>query len=72
MRRAAGRKFRRGCCPDIWFVRDPDRKTTTSRLHFDLRRKDQGAQVDRLIDLGAERVDLGKPADAAGWWWGGS
>ena len=68
--RRAGRKFRRGCCPDIRFVRDPDRKTTKSRLHFDLRRKDQGAQADRLTDLGAERVDLGKLADATGWRWG--
>jgi hypothetical protein len=50
--------------PDILFVRGPDRKTTKSRLRFDLRPKDQGAQVDRLIDLGAERSTSASLDDA--------
>jgi hypothetical protein len=53
--------------PDILFVRGPARRTTKSRLHFDLRPKDQGAQVDRLIDLGAERSTSASPTTPPGW-----
>jgi hypothetical protein len=53
--------------PDILFVRGPDRKTTESRLHFDLRPKDQGAQVDRSLDLGAERSTSASPTTPPGW-----
>jgi glyoxalase superfamily protein len=49
--------------PDILFVKVPDRKTVKNRLHFDLRPKDQAAEVQRLIDLGAERVDIGQSGD---------
>ena len=34
--------------------------------HFDLRPKDQGAQVDRLIDLGAERSTSASPTTHPG------
>jgi hypothetical protein len=53
--------------PDILFVRGPDRRTTKSRLHFDLRPMDQSAQVDRLIDLGAERSTSASPTTPPGW-----
>jgi Glyoxalase-like domain len=49
--------------PDILFVKVPDSKTVKNRLHFDLRPLDQEAQVDRLIELGASRVDIGQPDD---------
>lgn len=52
--------------PDILFVKVPDKKITKNRLHFDLRPSDQGAQVRRLIDLGAQRVDIGQSGDI-GW-----
>jgi hypothetical protein len=46
--------------PDILFVKVPDRKVVKNRLHLDLRPADQQAQVDRMIDLGARRVDIGQ------------
>ncbi|MQA81592.1 MAG: VOC family protein [Streptosporangiales bacterium] len=46
--------------PDLLFVRTPDEKMTKNRLHFDLRPGDQDAEVDRLLDLGAQRVDIGQ------------
>jgi predicted enzyme related to lactoylglutathione lyase len=49
--------------PDILFVAVPDRKTVKNRLHFDLRPADQQAQVRRLTELGATRVDIGQPDD---------
>lgn len=51
--------------PDILFVKVPDRKTTKNRLHLDLRPSDQGAQVRRLLDLGARRVDIGQSEDVS-------
>jgi hypothetical protein len=51
--------------PDILFVKVPDRKTTKNRLHFDLRPQDQAVQVERLLDLGARRVDIGQGDDAS-------
>lgn len=51
--------------PDILFVKVPDRKVTKNRLHFDLRPKDQAAAVDRLIELGATRVDIGQGDDVS-------
>ena len=38
----------------------PDEKTTKNRLHFDLRGRDQDAEVARLQSLGATRVDIGQ------------
>jgi glyoxalase superfamily protein len=52
--------------PDILFVKVPDRKTVKNRLHFDLRPKDQAAEVQRLIDLGAQRTDIGQ-SDTVTW-----
>ena len=44
--------------PDVLFVKVPDVKTLKNRLHFDLRPKDQGYEVDRILELGAGRVWL--------------
>ena len=46
--------------PDILFVKVPDRKIAKNRLHLDLRPADQQAEVDRLIELGASRADIGQ------------
>jgi hypothetical protein len=49
--------------PDILFLKVPDEKVSKNRLHFDLRPTDQAAQVERLIGLGAKRVDIGQGDD---------
>jgi predicted enzyme related to lactoylglutathione lyase len=51
--------------PDILFVKVPDTKTVKNRLHFDLRPLDQDVQVDRLVGLGASRVNIGQPGDVS-------
>ena len=61
--RAAGGKHRGRRGAYILFVKVPDTKITKNRLHFDLRPKDQGAEVQRLIDLGARPVDIGQSDD---------
>jgi hypothetical protein len=38
----------------------PDAKAGKNRLHFDLRPDDQAAEVERLEQLGARRVDIGQ------------
>jgi hypothetical protein len=44
----------------ILFVRAPDAKTVKNRWHFDLAPEDQDAEVLRLEQLGARRVDIGQ------------
>ena len=46
--------------PGILFLADHDAKKTKNRLHIDLRPDDQTAEVERLIALGASRVDVGQ------------
>ncbi|MGZ5128130.1 MAG: VOC family protein [Actinomycetota bacterium] len=46
--------------PGLLFVRVPEPKTLKNRLHLDFRPDDQGAAVDRLLDLGAARADVGQ------------
>lgn len=58
---------RRG--PGLVFVPVPEGKTVKNRLHLDLaprERDDQQAEVQRLIDLGATRVDVGQ-TERASW-----
>jgi hypothetical protein len=38
----------------------PEQKVGKNRLHIDLRPQDQAAEVARLEDLGARRVDVGQ------------
>jgi predicted enzyme related to lactoylglutathione lyase len=52
--------------PDLLFVKVPDRKMVKNRLHLDLRPKDQGAEVERILALGATRVDIGQ-SDEVSW-----
>ncbi len=46
--------------PGILFLAVHDEKLTKNRLHIDLRPDDQAAEVERLITLGASRVDVGQ------------
>lgn len=49
-----------GVVPDLLVLRVPETKTVKNRLHLDLRPDDQQAEVDRLLALGATRVDIGQ------------
>ncbi|MGE2717715.1 VOC family protein [Mycolicibacterium litorale] len=49
-----------GAGPNLLFLAVPDEKVVKNRLHIDLTPDDQQAEVDRLIGLGARRVDIGQ------------
>jgi Glyoxalase-like domain len=46
--------------PGLIFVPVPEQKTIKNRLHLDFRPDDRDAEVDRLLALGARRVDIGQ------------
>jgi hypothetical protein len=46
--------------PGLLFVSVQEPKRTKNRWHLDLRPDDRDAEVERLVDLGAERVDIGQ------------
>ncbi len=46
--------------PGLLFVRVDQAKVTKNRLHLDFRPDNQTREVDRLLDLGASRVDIGQ------------
>ncbi|MBW4029940.1 MAG: VOC family protein [Acidobacteria bacterium] len=46
--------------PGILFVRVPETKIAKNRLHLDFRPDDRDLEVDRLLKLGAARVDIGQ------------
>jgi hypothetical protein len=46
--------------PGLLFVPVPEAKTIKNRLHLDFRPDDQDVEVDRLLRLGATRVDIGQ------------
>ncbi|MFN8022771.1 MAG: VOC family protein [Acidimicrobiales bacterium] len=46
--------------PGILFESVDDAKQGKNRLHLDLRPDDQEAEVERLLALGAQRVDIGQ------------
>lgn len=55
--------------PGLVFVTVPDGKTTKNRLHLDLAPHlddDRDAEIARLLELGASRVDVGQD-EAATW-----
>ena len=57
---------RRG--PGLVFIPVPERKEVKNRLHLDLAprgRDDHEAEVQRLLDLGARRVDVGQSPRAS-------
>ncbi|MEU2153505.1 VOC family protein [Streptomyces sp. NPDC019396] len=51
--------------PGMCFVPVPERKTLKNRLHIDLAPDDQDAEVERILALGARRVDVGQSAEAS-------
>lgn len=46
--------------PGMLFLTVDDAKDDKNRLHIDLRPDDQAAEVERLLALGASRVDVGQ------------
>ena len=46
--------------PGLLFVQGVDQRIVKNRLHLDFRPADRDAEVDRLIGLGATRVDIGQ------------
>ena len=46
--------------PGLCFLRVPDEKSTKNRLHIDLAPDDFDAELDRILGLGASRVDIGQ------------
>jgi hypothetical protein len=49
-----------GRLPGLLFAKVTDGKQIKNRLHLDVRPDDQNAEVERLIALGASRVDVGQ------------
>ena len=51
-----------GSGPDILFQKVPESKAVKNRIHFDVNAtdRDQAGEVERLITLGARRVDIGQ------------
>jgi glyoxalase superfamily protein len=52
--------------PLIVFIPVPEPKTVKDRIHLDVspRGCEQAEELERLLGLGATRVDVGQPADA--------
>ena len=46
--------------PGMLFALVPEAKTIKNRLHFDFRPHDRDAEVERLVGLGATRIDIGQ------------
>jgi predicted enzyme related to lactoylglutathione lyase len=57
-----------GAGPTLLLLRTPDPKQTKNRLHLDLNAtdRDQDDEVERIVALGAERVDVGQ-GDGRSW-----
>ena len=53
--------------PTIDVIAVPEGKTVKNRLHFDVRANGSSTaeELDRLLTLGAKRVDVGQPADVS-------
>ncbi len=46
--------------PSLTFVSVPESKAGKNRLHLDLNPDDQAGEVERLVNMGARRVDVGQ------------
>jgi len=46
--------------PGLLFLHVEEAKIAKNRLHLDFRPDDQAAEVDRLLELGAVKVDIGQ------------
>jgi hypothetical protein len=49
--------------PRLLFTPVPEGKTVKNRLHFDFAPDDRDAEVDRLIKMGATRIDVGQTGE---------
>jgi len=49
-----------GSGPPWIFLRVDDTRIIKNRIHFDFRPDDQRAEVERLVAIGARRVDIGQ------------
>ncbi|MEX1079530.1 MAG: VOC family protein [Homoserinimonas sp.] len=49
-----------GSGPTVLFAAVPEGKAVKNRLHLDFVPDDQAAEVTRLINLGARRIDIGQ------------
>lgn len=54
-----------GVAPDLVLLQVPEAKAGKNRLHLDLRPEDQAAEVARLEELGARRVEVGLDASVS-------
>ncbi|MEV6248551.1 VOC family protein [Streptomyces sp. NPDC051742] len=50
--------------PGIVLLTVPESKAVKNRLHLDLTPDDRDAEVERIIGLGARRIDVGQGEDA--------
>lgn len=46
--------------PGLLFALSSEAKTIKNRLHIDLRPDDRDGEVERLVEVGASRVDVGQ------------
>ncbi len=51
--------------PGLCFIQVPEAKTIKNRLHIDLDPDDHDAEVERVVRLGAVRVDVGQDAEVS-------
>jgi hypothetical protein len=49
-----------GAGPTILFLNVPESKSIKNRLHLDFVPDNQAAEVERLVELGATRADIGQ------------
>ena len=54
-----------GSGPTLTFDKNPDEKVVKNRLHIDVspRDRDQAEEVERIIALGARKIDIGQGDD---------
>jgi len=53
----------KGVYPELLFTLVAEPKSVKNRLHLDLRPDNQEAEVERLVDMGARKVDVGQGDD---------
>lgn len=49
--------------PALLFVQNADAKAVKNRIHIDLNPTDQAAEVERILGLGATKVDIGQTGE---------
>lgn len=56
-----------GGIPALLFIKVPEEKTVKNRLHIDVspRDRDQAGEVERVLELGAKRADVGQGDDVS-------